>query len=348
MTELMNSISIERPIRLGYVPLNDCAPIAVAQEMGLFAKYDLNVSLSRQPGWTSVLDMFYHGQLDAAQSIAGLALVLAMGFQQEKREVVVPLYLSAQGNAITLSRKISAEKIGNGKGLAAMLQQWNHTRPFTLAATHRYSSHHILLHQWLVRNGIQPSDPRVEIVFLPPPVMARTLRSGHIDGYCVGEPWNSDTILTGDGWCPAVSADISFGHPEKVFLLADDFLRQRHSESIRLCAALLEACKICQDPHMREELIDLLARPKYIGISKHILRHGLGETFDYGNGKNDGGNFQLFYGDEVNRPSTDKTSWLISGLRNAGVIREGTLGSLTKIFREDLYLEAQRMRQAAV
>lgn len=341
-------ISPQRPIRLGYVPLNDCAPIAVAQEMGLFSKYELNVVLSRQPGWTSVLDMFYHGQLDAAQSIAGLALVLAMGFQQEKREVTVPLYLSSQGNAITLSSKLPVEIIGDGKGLVAMLKQWKHARPFTLAATHRYSSHHILLHQWLSRHGIQVGDPRVDIIFLPPPVMARTLRSGHIDGYCVGEPWNSDTILTGDGWCPAVSSDVSFGHPEKVFLLSNEYLQQNRHEAIRLCAALLEACKVCQDPDRREELIDLLARPKYIGVSKNILRHGWNQSFDYGNGKNDVENFQIFSGGDVNRPTTDKTSWLISGLRNAGVIREGSLSSLTKIFREDLYLEAMRFSGVVV
>ena len=344
----MNVISPQRPLRLGYVPLNDCAPIAVAQEWGLFAKYDLKVALSRQPGWTSILDMFYHGQLDAAHSIAGLALALGMGLQQQKREVTVPLYLSAQGNAITLSRNIPAAQIADGSGLVNMLKKWNRPRPFTLAATHRYSSHHILLHQWLSRHGIAVGDPRVDIIFLPPPVMARTLRSGHIDGYCVGEPWNSDTILTGDGWCPVVSSDVSFGHPEKVFLMANDYLHQHHEESMRLCAALLEACAICQDASMREQLIDLLAHPKYIGVSKEILRHGLSQSFDCGNGKSGAKNFQIFSGGDVNRPSTDKTSWLISGLRNAGVIREGTFSSLTKIFREDLYLEALRLSHAAV
>ena len=117
---------------------------------------------------------------------------------------------------------------------------------------------------------------------------------------------------------------------------------------MRLCAALLEACAICQDASMREQLIDLLAHPKYIGVSKEILRHGLSQSFDCGNGKSGAKNFQIFSGGDVNRPSTDKTSWLISGLRNAGVIREGTFSSLTKIFREDLYLEALRLSHAAV
>ena len=67
------AVESRSPVRLGFVPLNDCAPVAVAQELGLFKSYGLNVKLSRQPGWATVRDMLSYGELDAAQSIAGLA-----------------------------------------------------------------------------------------------------------------------------------------------------------------------------------------------------------------------------------------------------------------------------------
>ena len=52
--------------------------------------------------------------------------------------------------------------------------------------------------------------------------MPRNLTAGHIDGYCVGEPWNSESILNGQGWCPATSAELATGHPEKVLLVTGE------------------------------------------------------------------------------------------------------------------------------
>jgi ABC-type nitrate/sulfonate/bicarbonate transport system substrate-binding protein len=143
------------PLRLRFVPLSDCAPIAVAMETGIFARYGLNVVLSRELGWTSVRDKIFYGDLDAAQSIAGIAFALGMGFSELRCEVTVPLILNLHGNAITLSNELKPSEIGKDEGLQSFLtHSWKKDRPFTLAASHRYSSHHILLHQWLKRHGL--------------------------------------------------------------------------------------------------------------------------------------------------------------------------------------------------
>ncbi len=329
-----------KAIRLGYVPLNDCAPVVVAHEMGLFQKYDLTVKICREPGWATIRDKFYHCQLEAAQSIAGLAFLLATETDQRKRDVTVPLYLSAQGNAITLSNRLPLELIKNGNGLSQFASDWKQHRPITFAATHRYSSHHLLLHQWLRRNRVFPNRDPIEIIFLPPPVMASTLRSGHIDGYCVGEPWNSLTTETGEGWCPAVSSDISFGHPEKVLLMNNYFINNRKNEAIRLCAALLEACEYCQNIENHSNIVEILSLKQYIGVDKSILKKGYNHSFSYYGGLSEVSDFHLFYGDEINRPSSDKTSWLISGLRAIGAIRDADFSSLSRVFRDDYYDEA--------
>src|SRR4051812_19202994 len=60
----MNS-STRRELRLGFVPLNDSAPIIMAQELGLFAKYDLKVKLCREAGWATIRDKIVYGELDA-------------------------------------------------------------------------------------------------------------------------------------------------------------------------------------------------------------------------------------------------------------------------------------------
>jgi ABC-type nitrate/sulfonate/bicarbonate transport system substrate-binding protein len=335
------------PVRLGFVPLSDCAPIAVAMEMGIFDRYGLNVTLSRELGWASVRDKLFYGDLDAAQSIAGIAFALGMGFSELKCEVAVPLILNLHGNAITLSAELKPSEIGKGEGLPSYLTHtWKKDRPFTLAATHRFSSHHILLYQWLRRHGLSaPTD--VEIIFLPPPLMPRHLKAGHIDGYCVGEPWNSESILAGTGWSPATSADLSHSHPEKVLLLSGKFMQERREESTLLTAALLDACRMCQNPEFRDEMITILAMKEYTGASEEVLRNSLGNHFNTGIGSTSASSFHVFHGDSVNRPTVEKASWVLAGLRSIGSLPDVTAGSLSRIYREDLFHAATQYCQSA-
>lgn len=329
----------QQTIRLGYVPLTDCAPFAVAQETGIFERYGLNVSLHRELGWATVRDRLFYGELDAASSIAGIAFALAYGLTDLRCEVSVPLVLNLHGNAITLSTDFPQETIKNGSGLKDYIAQyWKKDRPFTLAATHRFSSHGVLLHTWLKRHGLAESD--VEIIILPPPLMPRHLKAGHIDGYCVGEPYNSEAILGGYGWSPVTSTDLSHGHPEKVLLVSGDFIQGRKKDTISLVAALIESCKMCQDLEFREDLVSILARSEYTGADPEILRNSLGTSFFNGKVNTPSENFHMFYGDSVNRPSTDKASWMLAGLRGSGNLPESPCGSLSRLYREDIYLAA--------
>lgn len=326
-------------IRLGYVPLTDCAPLAVAQETGIFERHGLNVSLHRELGWATVRDSLFYGDLDGAQSIAGLAFALGFGLTDLRCDVCVPLVLNLHGNAITLSTDLPHEEIKDGSGLKNHLARyWKKDRPFTLASTHRFSSHSVLLHAWLTRHGLTELD--IEIIVLPPSLMPRHLKAGHIDGYCVGEPYNSESILAGYGWSPATSAELSYGHPEKVLLVSGNFVQERKTESIKLVAALIESCRMCQDPNFREDLIAILGQRKFTAAPEEVLRNSLGDVFFTGAGKVPSSAFHIFHGDSVNRPTTDKASWMLAGLRSAGNLPEISCGSLSRLYREDIYMAA--------
>lgn len=330
------------PVKLGFVPLSDCAPIAVACETGLFEKHGLHVELSRELGWASVRDKIYYGGLDASQAISGIAIALGLGFTELRCEVAVPLVLNLHGNAITLSNEFKRTEIGKGEGLSDLLStRWKKNRPFTLAATHRYSSHHILLRSWLRRHLATEHD--VEIIFLPPALMPRHLKAGHIDGYCVGEPWNSVSVLDGSGWCPVTSAEISHGHPEKVLLLSGRFLQQRRDAALGLVAALIDACGLCQDSAFKGDLVEILAMDRYTGASREVLENSLSDRFDAGQGHTIRSPFHVFHGKSVNRPTIDKASWILSGLRMIDALPDMTAGSISRIYREDIYHEAQQL-----
>jgi ABC-type nitrate/sulfonate/bicarbonate transport system substrate-binding protein len=187
----------------------------------------------------------------------------------------------------------------------------------------------------------------VEIIFLPPPLMPRHLKAGHIDGYCVGEPWNSESILSGIGWCPATSSDLAPGHPEKVLLVSGKFLHERKDEALALVAALLDACKMCQDPAFRNDMISILALKEYTGASEDVLKSSLGGRFDTRNGLSPAAGFHVFHGDMENRPTVEKASWVLAGLRNVGILPDLTCGSLSRIYREDLSHSATHCSQGA-
>ncbi len=329
-------------IRLSFVPLCDCAPVAVAMETGIFERNGLSVKLSKELGWASVRDKMYYGELDAAQSIAGIAMSLGLGFSDLKSEVAVPMILNLHGNAITLSNEMDSSVIRSGEGLKSWMEHhWKKNRPLTLATPHRYSSHHILLHAWLRRHGLDPRSD-AEIIFLPPPLMAKHLKAGQIDGYCVGEPWNSAAILGGFGWSPATSADLSYGHPEKVLMVSGRFLREQKDKTIALVTSLLEACRMCADDDFQEDLISILSQPGYIGVSKELLGNSFSGRFVTGGNTVSESPFHLFYGDSVNSPTMEKASWQLAGLRAIGVLPEITAGSISRIHREDVFLTAQQ------
>jgi ABC-type nitrate/sulfonate/bicarbonate transport system substrate-binding protein len=146
--------------------------------------------------------------------------------------------------------------------------------------------------------------------------------------------------MAGYGWSPVTSADISYGHPEKVLLVSGEFIQERRNDSIRLVAALLESCRMCEDAAFRQDLISILAMPKFTATAEDTLRNSLGDQFFNGVTKTANNSFHIFHGDAVNRPSTDKASWMLAGLRSAGTLPEISCGSLSRLYREDIYMAA--------
>src|SRR5882762_1141512 len=87
------------PLRVGYVPLNDAAPILMAHELGLFEKHGLEVELSREVGWATIRDKVLYRDLDAAHAVAGLVFTCTLGIGSIPRECLTGLVLNLHGNA---------------------------------------------------------------------------------------------------------------------------------------------------------------------------------------------------------------------------------------------------------
>jgi len=334
---------------LGFVPLIDCAPLVIAHEFGFFAKYDLSVELRRQAGWASIRDKILYGELDAAHALAPLPFAATLGDGSIARECVTGLVLNLHGNAITLSQELRQRGVCDARTLRQEIERNRGRRSFTFGVVFHWSSHNFLLRQWLESGGIDP-DKDVSIVVVPPPSMFAALKAGNLDGYCVGEPWNSMAIESGDGWCAATSAQLAPGHPEKVLMVRRDFTETHHSEYLRLLAALLEACAFCDQPENREHLIAILTRPDYLNAPAGILRRSLAGSFDFGGDRVEVvPGFHCFGDESANEPSVNKARWILENLLRLGAIQDRTaIRTLASgsVFRTDLFEEAKQLVNA--
>ncbi|SRR5581483_3390931 len=336
------------PLRLGFVPLADCAPIAMARELGLFAKYGIEVELKREVGWATIRDKIIYGELEAAHAPAGMVVAATLGLGSIQTECLTGLVINLHGNAITLSQKLWSAGVHDGKSLREEIELQRGKKRFVFGAAFTSSSHNFLLRLWLRAHGIL-ADRDVQIVVVPPPQMCANLKGGHLDGYCVGEPWNSLAVMSKIGWVAATSAELSPSHVEKILMVRRTFAEEREIEHLALIAALVEACRFCDQPQNRDRIIETLAQPEYVGAPVQALRMSMKGTFDFGNGRNEKcADFHVFSRYGANEPTAEKASWVVQSLRDSGVLLDPTAiapGGLPQMFRTDIFHKATQLIQ---
>jgi ABC-type nitrate/sulfonate/bicarbonate transport system substrate-binding protein len=350
MMQPMLSTPANRVLRLGFVPLTDCAPLVMAQELGLFKKYGLRVALSRELGWATIRDKVIHGELDAAHAVAGMPVAATLGLNSVACDCLTALVLNLNGNAITLSADLWNRGVRDGAILRAEIARAHGEKTFTLGVVHSFSSHNYLLRNWLIAAGIQP-DRDVRIVVVPPAQMVTNLKAGHLDGFCVGEPWNSLAVRAGEGCVVAVSAELDPLHPEKVLMVRREFAERREPEHLALIAALLEACAYCDASENHDAIISVLARPEFVNVPPDVLRCGLSGTFSFTRRESRSiSDFCIFHRHDANEPSADKAGWVLRNLRTSGLCKESGLLNAAlgrRIFRPDIFSAAQQLQTSS-
>jgi ABC-type nitrate/sulfonate/bicarbonate transport system substrate-binding protein len=294
-------------IRLGYVRLLDAAPLIIADSLGMFRDAGLDVELSREVGWATIRDKLAFGQLDVVQALSPLPFVMQMGINVAQTDVLTGMVLSCNGNAITLSRQLREEGIEDGSSLRRYIKNGFRPRKLVFGVVSMASSHHFILCRWLEQHGINPHKDII-ISVLPPEQMVRNLAAENIDGFCVGEPWNSLAVEEGIGWCPATSEEISSDYPEKVLATTERFYAYRGSEYLTMVEVLCRACAYCDDVGQRRELLNILSRSEYLNCSPKTLSHALSGSFPKGYGDIYTGTFIRFSGGGLNCPDIQRAT----------------------------------------
>lgn len=308
-------------LRVGFVPLLDCAPLVMAQELGLFARHGLRVQLGRELGWATVREKIIYGELDAAHALVAMPAAATLGLGSIPCDCLTALVLNLNGNAITLSHDLWQRGVRDGATLREEIRRSRHEKIFTFGVVYGFSSHRHLLRKWLARHGID-AERDVRMVVVPPPQMAANLKAGNLDGFCAGEPWNSVAVQARAGWCVATSAELDPGHPEKVLMVRRAFAVQRSPEHHALIAALLAACEFCATAENHEQIATTLARPEFVGVPAEMLRRGLSGRLDFGREDvRSVPDFCVFHGGGANAPTGEKAAWAMELIRASGLCR---------------------------
>ncbi len=280
-------------LTIGFLPLLDCAPLVVAAEKGFAAAEGLELELMRESSWANIRDRVIVGQFDAAQMLGPMPIAASLGVGHLKVPMVAPMALGLGGNAITVSAPLFASMQQHGALLGAgpMIQghalrsvirerAGNRAAPLTLAMVYPFSAHNYELRYWLAACGIDPDDD-VLLIVIPPPFMVDALRSGQIDGFCAGEPWNSLAVADGIGRIVAPTSAIWHRSPEKVIGMRADWAHRHAQETAALLRAVYRASQWCDRPESHAELAQLLAQPRFVGEDAGILERGISGRLAY-------------------------------------------------------------------
>ncbi|RWP45459.1 MAG: nitrate transporter [Mesorhizobium sp.] len=349
------SMAAEHQINAGFIPLFDSAVLVAAREIGFAAREGVDLTLSRETSWANIRDRIAIGHFDLAHMLGPMPIACNLGLTPLASDTIVPFSLGLGGNCVTVSNTLWAGMVAHGalpdldparagKALGVLIRERANAGrdPLRFAVVHPHSGHNYELRYWLAACGIDPSR-EIEIVIVPPPFMADALAAGRIDGYCVGEPWNSASVVAGTGHIVTIKALLWRNSPEKVVGVRKAWAEQNPDALAALLRALHHSARWCQDPANRGELAALMAQPSVLGLSPALQMPILTGHVALGGGAELAvEDFFLPFGKAANFPWKSHALWFYTQMVRWGHVAHTpeNLAIARDCYRPDLYRSA--------
>ncbi len=348
----------EKPaLKLGFMPLTDCAPLVVAKEIGIFHDHGLDVTLSKEASWATIRDKVIFGQLDGAHMLAGMPISASLGLGGVQKAMISALSLGLNGNAVSVScalfdalveencgKPLSPTETGPLLRRVITTRRTQGKRQLVFAHVFPVSNHNYQLRYWMAAAGIDP-DQDVKLVVIPPPRIGEALRDGLIDGFCVGEPWNvlaahqglSQVLLSGHAiWNNA---------PEKVLGVTAEWHRRHPFTHRALIQSLICACKWLDDPENRPVAAEMLSTPEYLDADPALIAAPWVGQYPHESGSTGGhqaSDFNVFNRLSANFPWVSHAEWVVAQMYRWGQLERAlNVRELAQsVYRPDVYRAA--------
>jgi two-component system, oxyanion-binding sensor len=338
-------------LRIGFIPLVDATALLVAVDQGFTAAEGLSVELVREVSWSNVRDKLNIGLFDAAHLLSPIAIASSLGIGHVRVPLVVPFNLGINGNAITVSPRLFAmlsdasdgdlaDPKVSARALARVVsaRKMRDLDPLTFGMTFPFSNHNYQLRYWMAAGGVDP-DEDVRLVVLPPPYMVESLASGHVDGFCVGAPWNSVAVDLGVGNILHFGCEIMSRVSEKVLALRERWAEENSDALAALVCALARASEFADRADNRARVAQVVS--KRLGTTPELVVRtltGILKTkLEGAVRKND--RYIVIGGDGANRPDPVQAAWAYAQIVRWGQapLSEELRTTAECVFRPSLY-----------
>lgn len=345
-----------KTVTLGYMPIVEAAPLIVAKQKGLFAKYGMpDVKIAKQANWGSARDNVKIGSagggIDGGQWQMPMPYLISEGIITDNTKV--PMYLLAQlntqGNGIAIANKHL------GKGLSVNVAEQvaffdklkSEGSKFKAAYTFPNVNQEFWIRYWLAGNGIDP-DEAVELLTVPAAQTVADMKRGAMDAFSTGDPWPFRIVSDNVGFISALTAEIWKNHPEEYLAIRKDWVDQYPKATKAILKAIMEAQQWCDNFDNRKELAAILAQREYFNVPETVLLDPLMGKYNLGERSIDDKSMAvLYWKDEkgsVSYPYQSHDLWFLTESVRWGFLPQDTLSKakdlIKQVNREDIWRAA--------
>lgn len=320
----------DAPLRIGYLPITDAAPLLVAHHQGLFADLGLEVEKPRMfRSWAQLVEAFLSGGVNLVHVLAPMAIWSRYGSGSATKVVA---WNHINGSSLTVAAGQGIERIEDLGGKTLAIPFW-------------YSIHNVVLQMLLRKYGLEPvtdgkpGPNQVLLSVMAPSDMLPGLAAGSIAGYIVAEPFNAAAELNGLGKVLRFTGDVWKNHACCVVQMHEADLEQRPEWSQKVVSALVQAQAWMRDH--REDTVAILAKENPAGYTPHnretLARVLLGDVADSPSGLIQNAEWQQQRIDFQPYPFASYTEQLVKQLKQTAV--KGSTRFLHKLDPAQVALE---------
>jgi len=340
-------------LKIGFIPLTDCAVLVIAKEKGFFAKHGLNVELSKEASWANVRDKMTVGELDASHMLAAMPIASTLGVGSSQKNMVALMALGQNGDAITVSNKMydammAADPVATKKGSAVALKKVIAAKTMGVpefGMTFPTGTHNYHVRYWMAAGGVNP-DTDVALKVVPPPQMVANMTAGNIDGYCVGEPWGQRAVMGNIGKVVVTGYQLWEDGPEKVLGVQKEFADKYPETTKQMIEAVIEAGMwLDASWDNRREASKILSSKSYVNAPADVIDNSMTGTYMFTNGVNTPmPNFNVFGKKQALYPYYSHALWQVTQMVRWGQLDKAIdmKKTVESVYRPDLFAQAAK------
>ena len=248
------------PVRIGYLPITDAAPLLVAHNNGFFKDAGVDVEKPTMlRSWAQLIEAFIAGQVNVVHLLSPMTVWARFGSNVPAKVVA---WNHVGGSGLTVLPEINDLKALGGK---------------TVAIPFWYSIHNVVLQAMLRDAGLapvsrkqgQPAANEVNLVVMAPADMPPALASRNIAGYIVAEPFNAIAETMGIGKVLRFTGDVWRNHACCTVFMHERDLEQRPEWSQKVVDAIVRAQLWIREN--RAETAQLLSKEGVNRYTPHAL-----------------------------------------------------------------------------